>query len=59
MLWYDFREIVNFIKLKHIYMVLYYSSIAMVIYSLFMWLLPFVFNITAYKQIDEDIMTTS
>ena len=58
MLWYDFREIVNFIKLKHIYMVLYYSSIAMVIYSLFMWLLPFVFNITAYKQIDEDIMTT-
>ncbi len=58
MLWNDFREIVNFIKLKHIYMILYYSSIAMVIYSVFMWMIPFVFNITAGEQIDSDIMTT-
>ena len=58
MLWNDFREIVNFIKLKHIYMILYYASIAMVIYSVFMWLIPFVFNITAGEQIDADIMTT-
>lgn len=58
MLWNDFREIVNFIKLKHIYMILYYASIAMVIYSVFMWLIPFVFNITAGEQIDSDIMTT-
>lgn len=58
MLWNDFREIVNFIKLKHIYMILYYSSIAMVIYSVFMWLIPFVFNITAGEQIDSDVMTT-
>lgn len=57
-LWNDFREIVNFIKLKHIYMILYYASIAMVIYSVFMWLIPFVFNITAGEQIDADIMTT-
>lgn len=58
MLWNDFREIVNFIKLKHIYMILYYASIVMVIYSVFMWLIPFVFNITAGEQIDADIMTT-
>lgn len=58
MLWNDFREIVNFIKLKHIYMILYYASIAMVICSVFMWLIPFVFNITAGEQIDADIMTT-
>lgn len=58
MLWNDFREIVNFIKLKHIYMILYYSSLAMVIYAVFMWFLPFVFNITSDKQIDLDIMTT-
>lgn len=57
-LWNDFREIVNFIKLKHIYMILYYASITMVIYSVFMWLIPFVFNITAGEQIDADIMTT-
>lgn len=58
MLWNDFREVVKFIKLKHIYMILYYSSIAMVIYSVFMWLIPFVFNITAGQQIDLKIMTT-
>lgn len=58
MLWNDFREIVNFIKIKHIYMILYYSAIAMVIYSVFMWLIPFVFNITAEQQMDMDIMKT-
>ena len=50
MLWNDFREIVNFIKLKHIYMILYYSSIAMVVYAVFMWLIPFVFNISSYSS---------
>lgn len=58
MLWNDFREIVNFIKLKHIYMILYYSSIAMVIYSAFMWLIPFVFNITSENQLNMSIMKT-
>ena len=57
-LWNDFRKIANFIKLKHIYMILYYSSTAMVIYLAFMWIIPFVFNITFDKQIDSDIMTT-
>lgn len=55
-LWNDFRKIVSFIKLKHIYMILYYSSTAMVVYLIFIWLIPFVFNITADKQIDLDIV---
>ena len=55
MLWNDFREIVNFIKLKHIYMILYYSSIAMVVYAVFMWLIPFVFNISSNQQMNMDI----
>lgn len=58
MLWNDFREVVNFIKLKHIYMILYYSSTAMVIYTVFMWFLPFVFNISFDNQIDSDIVKT-
>lgn len=58
MLWNDFREVVNFIKLKHIYMILYYSSTAMVIYAVFMWFLPFVFNISFDNQIDSDIVKT-
>lgn len=58
MLWNDFREIVNFIKLKHIYMILYYSSIAMVLYAIFMWLIPFVFNISSNQQMNMDIMKT-
>lgn len=58
MLWNDFREIVNFIKLKHIYMILYYSSIAMVVYAVFMWLIPFVFNISSNQQMNMDIFKT-
>lgn len=36
----------NIISVKQIYTILCYSSIAMVIYATFMWLIPFVFNIT-------------
>ncbi len=53
----NFRKVIHLIKLKHIYTVLYYSAIAMLIYSLFMLSIPFVFNTSLDKLVDSNMMT--
>ncbi|MDY5050325.1 MAG: hypothetical protein SPF17_02800, partial [Candidatus Mucispirillum faecigallinarum] len=56
-LWNDFREGINFIKVKHIYMVLYYSSFAMAVYAFCMWLIPVVFNVSNIDIINQNMIT--
>ena len=56
-LWNDFREGISFIKVKHIYMVLYYSSFAMAVYAFCMWLIPIVFNVSSTDIVNKNIFT--
>ena len=56
-LWNDFREGINFIKVKHIYMVLYYSTFAMAVYAFCMWLIPIVFNVSSTDIVNKNMFT--
>lgn len=51
-LWSDFRTTVTLIKVKYIYMIIFYSSIAILIYVIIMFLYPIILNTLFKDSID-------
>lgn len=51
-LWSDFRTTVNLIKVKYIYMIIFYSGIAIMIYAVMLFLYPFISDALLKESID-------